>query len=238
MLRFMQESEHRASSPGPTVTPEGTGSEPALGVSRIEEGRREGEDCRIPRTGTAQRTAPHGFNAMIGQKATRPVSDFGEFFRTAYQPLVGQVIIFAGGNLDEAQDAVSDAMTEILQRWDEIRNPRAYAYRAAVSNLIKYKQRGLARIRERQIERGAVAPGQDLDSDPTVWEQQEWVKMLLNSLPSAQREVLACTFDMFTPREIAQLLGKTETAVRQNLCAARKRLACYLAEAGREEGDR
>ena len=181
---------------------------------------------------------PHGFNAMIGQKATRPVSDFGEFFRTAYQPLVGQVIIFAGGNLDEAQDAVSDAMTEILQRWDEIRNPRAYAYRAAVSNLIKYKQRGLARIRERQIERGAVVPGQDLDSDPTVWEQQEWVKMLLNSLPSAQREVLACTFDMFTPREIAQLLGKTEAAVRQNLCAARKRLACYLAEAGREEGGR
>lgn len=175
---------------------------------------------------------------MTGEKVAPPLSTFEEFFRTAYKPLVGEVIIFAGGNLDEAQDAVSDAMTEMLRRWDEIKNPRAYAYRAAVSNLIKYKQRGLPRIRERQIERGAVTPGQDLNSDPTVWEQQEWVTMLLKSLPRAQREVLACTFDMFTHREIAQLLGKTETAVRQNLCAARKRLADYLADAGREEDDR
>ena len=35
---------------------------------------------------------------------------------------------------------------------------------------------------------------------------------------------------MFTQQEIAQLLGKTEAAVRQNLHAARKRLTKYLAE--------
>jgi DNA-directed RNA polymerase specialized sigma24 family protein len=71
-----------------------------------------------------------------------------------------------------------------------------------------------------------------------VWEQQEWVTMLLKSLPCAQREVLACAFDSFTPREIARLLGRTDAAVRQNLYAARKRLASYLADAGREEDDR
>ena len=54
---------------------------------------------------------------------------------------------------------------------------------------------------------------------------------LLESLPPAQREVLACMIDMLTPQEIAQLLGKTEAAVRQNLCAARKSLLRYLAEA-------
>ena len=40
-------------------------------------------------------------------------------------------------------------MTEALQRWDVIENPRGYTRRAAISNLIKNKQRGLPRIRER-----------------------------------------------------------------------------------------
>jgi RNA polymerase sigma factor (sigma-70 family) len=232
----MRESDHSASSPGPTVTPDGAEAKPAPMVSRLEGGCSEGEDCRIPGTEMAKRTSPSGLNAMTERKVPPPAVE--EFFRASYKSLVGEVIIFAGGNLHEAQDAVSDAMAEVIRRWDAIENPRAYAYRAAVSNLIKYKQRGLPRIRERQIARGAVLPEQDLEPDPAVWEQQEWVTMLLKSLPRAQREVLACTFDMFTPREIAQLLGKTETAVRQNLCAARKRLARYLAEAGREEDGR
>jgi DNA-directed RNA polymerase specialized sigma24 family protein len=63
-----------------------------------------------------------------------------------------------------------------------------------------------------------------------VWEQREWVTLLLKSLPPAQREVLACMTDMLTPHEIAQRLGKTEAAVRQNLCAARKRLVTSLAQ--------
>ena len=43
--------------------------------------------------------------------------------------------------------------------------------------------------------------------------------------------------DTFTRQEIAQLLGKTEAAVRQNLCAARKRLARRLAEMDHAEAD-
>lgn len=44
-------------------------------------------------------------------------------FRNAYRPLVRDVI-FAGWNPDEAEDAVSAAMIEVLQRWDSIGNPR------------------------------------------------------------------------------------------------------------------
>jgi RNA polymerase sigma factor (sigma-70 family) len=160
--------------------------------------------------------------------------NFEEFFRASYKPLVAAMIV-AGGDLDEAQDAVSSAMTETLQRWDSIENPRAYAYRAAVSSLIKQKKRGPVRLRERLIERGDVLSEQSTDPDLTVWEQADWVMTLLNSLPQAQREVFACTVDMLSAREIAQLLGKTEAAVRQNLCAARRRLTSYLAETGRGE---
>ena len=83
-------------------------------------------------------------------------------------------------------------MIEVLQRWDSIGNPRAYARRAAISNLIKDKERGLKRIQERLIQRGDVPPEHDLDPDLLVWEQREWVRLLLKSLPPAQQEVLAC----------------------------------------------
>jgi RNA polymerase sigma factor (sigma-70 family) len=179
---------------------------------------------------TAVSRAPAQMPPGPGSPSTPlPASAFEEFFRGAYQPLVRDVI-FAGGNPHEAEDAVSAAMAEVLQRWDTIENPRAYARRAAISNLIKNKQRGLPRIRERLVQRGDVPLEYDLDPGLMVWEQQEWVPMLLKSLPRAQRDVLACMVDMFTQQEIAQLLGKTEAAVRQNLRAARKRLARCLAE--------
>lgn len=168
---------------------------------------------------------------MGGRKTPLPGRAFGEFFRDAYQPLVRDVI-FAGGNPDEAEDAVSAAMEEVLRRWDAIRNPRAYARRAAINNMVKNRQRGLQRLRERLVERGDYPADGDLDPGLLIWEQQEWVTLLLKSLAPAQRQVLACMVDMFTPQEIAQVLGKTEEAVRQNLRAARKRLARRLGETG------
>lgn len=168
---------------------------------------------------------------MSGQEAPPPGLAFGEFFRNAFVPVVRDVI-FAGATPEEAEDAVAAAMLEVLRRWDDIASPRAYARRAAINEMIKTRQRGLDRITERLIERGDVMPDADLDPGLLVWEQREWVTLLLKSLPPAQREVLACMVDMFTPQEIAQQLGKTEAAVRQNLCAARRKLASRLGKPG------
>jgi RNA polymerase sigma factor (sigma-70 family) len=153
---------------------------------------------------------------------------FEELFRDAYQALLRDAI-FAGGSPHEAEDAVSAALEEVLRRWDRIDNPRAYARKATISILIKNKERGQQRIRDRIIQRGEYPIGPDTDPGLTVWEEQEWVMQLLESLPPAQREVLACMVDLFPRKEIAQLLGKTDAAVRQNLCAARKSLVSYLA---------
>jgi RNA polymerase sigma factor (sigma-70 family) len=166
---------------------------------------------------------------MRSPEVTPSGSAFEQFFRDAYRPLLRD-IIFIGGNPHEAEDALCSAMAEVFQRWETIENPRAYARRAAISNLIKSRQRGLSRVRQRLVTQGDVPPDHELDAGLTAWEEQEWVLLLLKSLPLAQREVLACMVDTFSPREIAQLLGKTEAAVRQNLCAARKRLTRHLAE--------
>lgn len=156
---------------------------------------------------------------------------FEELFRDAYQALLRDAI-FAGGDPAEAEDAVSAALEEVLRRWDRIDNPRAYARKATISILIKNKERGQQRLRDRIIQRGQYPTEQDTDPGLTVWEEQEWVMQLLESLPPAQREVLACMVDLFPRKEIAQLLGKTDAAVRQNLCAARKSLVSYLAATG------
>jgi RNA polymerase sigma-70 factor (ECF subfamily) len=163
-----------------------------------------------------------------------PTEAFGEFFRDAYHALVRDVV-FAGGHPDEAEDAVSAAMIEVLKRWDTIENPRAYARQAAVNQSIKNRQRGLARLQDRLIERGEVRPEGGPDPGLLVWEQQEWVMLLLKSLSPAEREVLAFVVDTFSPHDIAKLLGKTEAAVRQNLCAARRRLTRRLGETGRPD---
>ena len=79
-------------------------------------------------------------------KAMPAEQDFAEFFRSAYRPLLRD-IIFVSGNPHEAEDALCAAMLEVLDRWDRIDNPRGYTRRAAISNLIKNKQRGLGRSR-------------------------------------------------------------------------------------------
>jgi RNA polymerase sigma factor (sigma-70 family) len=168
-------------------------------------------------------------NDMSNWDDVPPAPTFEDFFRKTYRPLIRDVIL-TGWNPHDVEEAVSAAMADVLQRWDAIENPHAYARRAAISHLINGKQRGLQRIRERIVQRGDLPLEYYLDPGLTVWEQQEWVSLLLKSLPRAQREVLACMVDMLSQKEIAQLLGKTEPAVRQNLRAARKRLANCLAE--------
>jgi DNA-directed RNA polymerase specialized sigma24 family protein len=116
----------------------------------------------------------------VSRQKALPPEGFCDFFRTSYRPLVRDVI-FAGGHQDEAEDAVSAAMIEVLERWDTIEYPQAYARRAAINYAIKNRQRGLLRITERLVERGDVPLEGDLDPGLLVWEQQEWVTLLLKS---------------------------------------------------------
>jgi RNA polymerase sigma factor (sigma-70 family) len=158
---------------------------------------------------------------------------FEQFFRGSYRSLLRE-LIYLGGHPEEAEDALAAGMEAALKNWPRIESPRAYVRRAAFNHLIKGRQRGQRRIEDRMQERRTVdadpAPGQ------VLWEQQEWVKELLEQLTPAQREVVACVFDALTPQEIGQLLGKSPEAVRQSLRAARKRLRNYLDGMDGEEG--
>ena len=152
---------------------------------------------------------------------------FEDFFRGAYRKLIA-LVMYLGATKEEAEDAVAASMAEVLRRWEEIGDPLAYARTATRSNFIKEKTRP-ARLISRLIERGEVSCGYQ-DAGLTVWEDGQWVKQLLDSLPPAQREAITGFMDEYNHVEVARLLGKDPAAVRQNFRAARQRLRLALGE--------
>ncbi|MEV4517873.1 hypothetical protein AB0K00_54050 [Dactylosporangium sp. NPDC049525] len=46
-------------------------------------------------------------------------------------------MIRIGASLQEAEDAVADAMTDVFNRWSQLRNPLGYPRTAATSNFVK-----------------------------------------------------------------------------------------------------
>jgi RNA polymerase sigma factor (sigma-70 family) len=150
------------------------------------------------------------------------------FFHKTYTPLI-RVAMYYGASEQEAQDAVATTMEDVLRRWGEIDNRPQYARTATISNFIKHKTRGSARLRRRIIEHGYSAPESGPDEALTAWEERQWVTQLLESLPLAQREVMALIVDGYASTEIARLLGKTPETVRKNIQLARTRLKHLLA---------
>lgn len=153
--------------------------------------------------------------------------DFVDFFQKAYRAVM-QTVLYAGATYHEAEEAAAAGLEEVFRRWDQVRSPLAYARRAALTSFLKEKERGPGRVRHRMA--GHVEARQEgaQDAGLTIWEDRQWVRQVLSSLPPAQREVMAFITDGFTPAEIATMLGKTPQAVRQNLHAARTRLTLEL----------
>jgi RNA polymerase sigma factor (sigma-70 family) len=153
---------------------------------------------------------------------------FEDFYRASYRDLVKTAMI-AGATREEAEDAASKTMTEMLRIWPVPGYPLRYARKAVVSNFIKDKTRGTYRVARRLIERGHV-PRHDGTEDErlTMREDREWVTHVLTELPPAQREVMKCIADGLSHEEIAKALGKSPEAVRRHLCDARARLAKLL----------
>lgn len=158
-------------------------------------------------------------------RATPPLG-FEGFFREHYKPLL-QFLMYVGATRHEADDAVASAMAELLRRWGEVTDPAAYARKAAMHNFIKTKTRDKDRthLRPERDESSELVPDAGAyDPALSVWEDWQWVRQLLDSLPPTQRAVMSLIIDGYPATKIAELLGKTSDTVRQNLRLARLRL--------------
>jgi RNA polymerase sigma factor (sigma-70 family) len=147
------------------------------------------------------------------------IAQFSEFFSNTLADLVRRLMIF-GATWTEANDACNEAMVEVHLRWTEIDEPRAYARRASLTNFLAIKR---AAKRWRRLRVRLATCHEPVDAG-NLWMNADVVRQILAVLPPAQRRVLALTVDGYDAAEIAELLGCTPDAVRQNLRRARSRL--------------
>jgi RNA polymerase sigma factor (sigma-70 family) len=153
---------------------------------------------------------------------------FEDFYRSSYRELVRAAMI-AGATLEEAEDAVSKTLTEMLRIWPVPGYTLRYARKAVVHNFIKEKTRGTARVARRLVERGHVTPHEGAeDQRLTALEGREWTASVLSELTEAQREVMQLVADGLSYKEIAEAIGKSGDVVRRRLSDARARLVKIL----------
>lgn len=157
-----------------------------------------------------------------------PPEGYESFYRESYRGLTKRAM-YAGATPEEAQDAVSETLEEMLQKWPVPGNPIAYARRAVVSNFIKAKTRGSQRVAQRMIERGHISHEEGIEDDGLArYEHDTWVADVLRELPRAQREVMLRIAIGLDRKEIAEALGISNDAVRARICDARRLLIKIL----------
>ncbi|SEB45599.1 RNA polymerase sigma-70 factor, ECF subfamily [Amycolatopsis tolypomycina] len=121
-----------------------------------------------------------------------------------------------------AQDAAQQAMISALERWDGIQSPAAWVRKVATRLAVAATEREQERIR-RHVRAGHEQPQQAPDPYAELEARME-LDWLLRLLSPRQREVMAWTFDGFSPSEIAEELKIPTDTVRSNLRHARTHL--------------
>lgn len=152
--------------------------------------------------------------------------EFASFVRAEHKRLV-RFVATLGATWEEAEDAVSEVLTELLPRWNEIRSPRSYcrlaAERAYVNSEVRLRKAPDAALR------GFWAPAQHGATDAYEGLEQDDALRHLRLLDQEQRRVMAFLYDGYAPEEIAKLLDKKPSTVRSNIRHARNRLKKAIA---------
>lgn len=153
-----------------------------------------------------------------------PAAGFEAWYRQEHPRLIASLVAMTG-SVDEAREAVDEALARTLARWTKVAamdSPAGYAYRVAINVA---RRRGRRRafeaslLRRRRPEEPVAMPGPAGEAWAVVAE-----------LPRRQREVvvLRCIADL-TEADIALSLGISRSSVSSSLVDARRTLGRLLA---------
>lgn len=151
------------------------------------------------------------------------------FYRAETSPLV-RFLLCMGAGLADAADLAQETMIDAYRAWPTLTHPRAWTRRVASR---KFGHRIASP--ETPVDPLDGLPLLPAHHDTADWEQRHEILCLLAGLPWRQRQVMAWTFDGFTPSEIATELGVSPAAVRASLRLARRALSAQLPA---DRGDR
>jgi RNA polymerase sigma-70 factor (ECF subfamily) len=157
------------------------------------------------------------------------IGEFEEFYEAEY-PILIKFLVFLGASVEEAKDAAQKAMTDLYRRLEAgkgtIASPAPWARRAAYRYFIKERRRERDRL-PREIKGGHLALEAYADDGLTAWEGEQHIEHLLSTLTPTQQAVLRLVLDGRSTREIAEILGKSEENIRQQLKNGRDRLKLH-----------
>ncbi len=156
--------------------------------------------------------------------------DFADFYRRHFQRLI-VYLLYQGAPVHVAAELAQEAMTAAYKRWDKIRSPRSYIWKAAFRAY-------LHRLFDTEVPVPDVPEplaGLPHPHDADEWLQKQHLLEVLRALPPRQRQVLALHLDGWADAEIADLLGISSAAVRSNLRKSRRNAAKHLHHLGGED---
>jgi RNA polymerase sigma-70 factor (ECF subfamily) len=177
-----------------------------------------------------------GFSLVLSSiECARAEVDLAALVET-YSTLLYRVAYAILRNRHEAEDVVQDAFVRVLEHrrtLPEVRDLRVWLVRIAW-NLALDRRR---RVRPDQLDASFAAAlvGQSVPADQAVDEARRMQAVLaeMEKLPKAERHVLVLSaVDELGTAEMAEVLGKSESAVRALLFRARTRLRERLERQG------
>jgi RNA polymerase sigma-70 factor (ECF subfamily) len=166
-------------------------------------------DLTISRDGRARRDETSAFSVEV-ERLYR--ADGARLWRAIYAYSASRVV---------TDDAVAEAFAQLLRRGAAVDNPRAWVWRTAFR-----VAGGLLKERRRTVNQ--------LESDLTYEPPDDALDVLelLKVLSGAQRAALVLhDYAGYRAREVADIIGSTEAAVRVHLMRARRRMRSRLTDA-------
>jgi RNA polymerase sigma-70 factor (ECF subfamily) len=158
------------------------------------------------------------------------IREFEAFWRRVYGRL--HRLVERRYDAADADEIVQETMLRCYENWSRLDPGRdAWPWLTVVARRIA-TDHARARTRRADLETAAVPPLVDPsrpDEEVCARELTETVRRALHAMPDADRTVLSLHhLDGMPTAEIANLTGRTDTAVRQHLFRARPRLAVVL----------
>ena len=181
-------------------------------------------------------TSIEGYSlALFSTESARSEVDLASLVET-YSALLFRVAHSVLRSPTEAEDVVQDVFVRVLQHersLPEVRDVRVWLVRIAW-NLALDRRR---RIRPEQIDTQFAErlAGSSVPADQALEDSQQMAAVLheLERLPKAERHVLLLSaVEELGTRELAEVLGRSESAVRALLFRARARLRERLEKGG------
>ena len=137
----------------------------------------------------------------------------------------------------EVDDIVSDSCIALIRHLEDLKDMDAGGQRAYIAATVKHKAIDFCRKKTREEGRSAdmdtdqLSPPVSFERRITVQAEIDMVKTTLLSLPKRERETLTMKFfEHRSDREIAEVLGVSESSVRRYIMRGRNHLKAALYE--------